>query len=195
MVFRMGPLATDADVKTASETASRLRALLTAVGAAAAATRSEPQTVYAYLVKHMQVQSAAAAERAAVSASWAGPALRQQMQGQGGGNARAPRASNYAPAPPLSPGGGASSAAASAAPPCWPEADAALGGAAAAVSYGAAVGELRRCVRVKVQDNNDLALAARVVADACAFFDALQKHADGEGERPAVALKALRAAH
>jgi hypothetical protein len=45
-----------------------------------------------------------------------------------------------------------------------------------------------------VQDNNDLALAGRVVADACAFFDALAEHAAETAASPAAALKALRAA-
>jgi hypothetical protein len=86
-----------------------------------------------------------------------------------------------------------SAAAAEAAPAAWPAADAALGGAARAAALGGAVAELRRVVRVKVQDNNDLALAGRVVADACAFFDALAEHAAETGASPAAALKALRA--
>ncbi len=163
MVFRLGALATDADVEEATAAAQRLKKLLLRVGAAARALEAEPQAVYAYLVRHMQTQQAAAAEAAALSASWAGGKLRAAASPQQ-------------------------------APPAWHACDAALGGADAAAALGADVGELRRVVRVKVQDNNDLALAARVVADACAFFGALAAHAAEEGARgPAAALKALRA--
>jgi hypothetical protein len=50
-------------------------------------------------------------------------------------------------------------------------------------------------VRIKVQDNNDLALAARCVGDACQFFDGLAAHAADLAMGPAEAMARLRAMH
>lgn len=162
MVFRLGALASERDVADAAAAARRLRAMLAAVASTARIVATEPQHVFAYLVRHMHALTPASSSAASSSASWAGP-------------------SGLVVSP---------IRAAQAAPPSWAAVDAALGGRAA--EYGAAVAELRRLVRIKVQDNNDLALATRCVSDACAFFDALHAHAQLVGKPPAAALAELR---
>ena len=165
LVFRLGALATDTDVAEATAAAGRLRALLSSITTVAKALGAEPQNVFAYLVQHLHCATAASV-RNSLDRQTAVPAA----------NGRT-RMSITAAGP----------------PPEWPDADKALGGPHVAVELGHAVAELRRLVRIKVQDNNDLALANRCVTDACGFFDSLNAYAQAKGLSPAAAMAHLRA--
>ena len=165
MVFRLGSLATDGDVADAVAAAGRLRHLLSTVAHVAKAIGAEPQNVFAYLVTHMHCLTAAS--------------LRSSLERQA--------------AVPAANGRTRMSVTHTGPPPVWPDADAVLGGQEGATELCAAVAELRRLVRIKVQDNNDLALANRCVNDACSFFDSLAAFAAAQGLSPSQAMAHLRA--
>ena len=165
MVFRLGSLATDDDVADAVAAAGRLRHLLSTVSHVAKAIGAEPQNVFAYLVTHMHCLTAAS--------------LRSSLERQA--------------AVPAANGRTRISVTHTGPPPVWPDADAVLGGQEGATELCAAVAELRRLVRIKVQDNNDLALANRCVNDACSFFDSLAAFAAAQGLSPSQAMAHLRA--
>jgi hypothetical protein len=165
LVFRLGSLATDGDVADAVAAASRLRHLLSTVAHVARAIGAEPQNVFAYLVTHMHCLTAAS--------------LRSSLERQA--------------AVPAANGRTRMSVTHTGPPPVWPDADAVLGGQEGATQLCSSVAELRRLVRIKVQDNNDLALANRCVNDACSFFDSLAAFACAQGLSPSQAMAHLRA--
>lgn len=150
-VLRLGSLARDPDVDAAAAAVERLLDLLTAVDGASKRLDSESAVVYAYLLQHMAATQAAD-PKAMDRSIFASPG------GGGPGNGLAVHAHSHPQ---------------NTEAPVWAEADDALGGARRVADLSARVADLRRMLRIKVQDKGDLQTARTALKEAKGFFEEL----------------------